>query len=190
MIEASTDIVVEDEAQTRPTALTNKSNSKAAELTIDLRDVDSVEGEVLSAAGYGTGKWAAKAKRSWDMNLWPAFLRRCGLVDERAIAPGLRDGESAFPLGCARWEYEMFAEQLFGPQCLGALVNRAARRVLVTSRTQALYTTRVHWSVCHGWCRDPRLAHPTCLAAPIDPRPMYERSTDTLCCIMFSCTSF
>ena len=166
--EASTDIVAENDAHTK------ESNFKAAELTIDLRDVESVEDEVLSGADYVAGKWEAKAKRSWDMNRWPALLRRCGLVDKRAIAPGLRYGEPAFPLGCGRWEYEMFAEQLFGPQCLGALVNRAAGRELVTSRTQALYPTRVHWSVCHGWCRDPRVAHPTCLAAPIDPRPMYK----------------
>ena len=155
-------------------SVANISNSE--ELVIDLRDLTDMEESDFEVSGRirRAAKRASKGTRSSEVDQWPAFLRRCGIVDERAIAPGLHDGEPAFPLGCGRWEYEMFAEQFFGPQCLGALVNRVAGRVLVTSRTQALYPTRVHWSVCHGWCRDPRVAHTTCLASPNKRRPMYE----------------
>lgn len=159
------------ESKTQPIAY---KNSTTGELVINLLDLESVEKAVLAAAGYGANKSAAKAKRSWDMDLWPALLRRCGVVNERMIAPGLRSGENDFPLGCSRWEYEMFAEQLFGPNCLGVLVNRAAGREIVTNRTHPVYPKRVQWRVCHGWCRDPRLSHPTCLAAPIDRNPMYD----------------
>lgn len=139
-----------------------------------MSDVEGFENDVLAANGYGVGMSSVKAKRSWDMDRWPAFLRLCGIVNDREIAPGLRAGETDFPLSCGRWEYEMSGEKLFGPSCLGARVNRVAGRAVITNRTIPVYPKRVQWRVCHGWCRDPRVAYPTCLATSLDRNPMYQ----------------
>lgn len=156
--------------KTRPFVL---NNSIADEFVIDMSDVEGFENDVLAANGYGVALSSVKAKRSWDMDRWPAFLRLCGIVNDREIAPGLRAGETDFPLSCARWEYEMSGEKLFGPSCLGARVNRVAGRAVITNRTIPVYPKRVQWRVCHGWCRDPRVAYPTCLATSLDRNPMY-----------------
>lgn len=76
----------------------NNNNAIAAEYVIDLRDVKSVEKEVLAAAGVGE-MLSANIKHSRDMDLWPALLRRCGVVNKQMIAHGLLTGEADFPLG-------------------------------------------------------------------------------------------
>lgn len=152
-------------------AARNKSNSMSDEVVIDLSDAESVKNE---AVGYRVGSSSVKKKRSWDMHLWPPLLRRCGIVDEHTIAPGLHPGEAAFPLGCGLWEYVMNADQLFTLQCLGTMVNNIVGYDLVKAGTRVLHPQVVRWRVCHGWCNDPRLYHPTCYATSYEDYPLYD----------------
>lgn len=118
-----------------------------------------------------------------DLGWWPTTLLRCGLVDRSALRALIK---LRYRTPCRLWHYRMHFEQLFGPSCLGALVNRkinqtnnyyeriSNRTIPVVLRGYGENPTPgiVTWNVCHGMCNG-RMAVP-CVAPLNDSRPMYE----------------